>query len=135
SDPFGLCPPKDDVPCRDVTSEEGRKILHAAAETGQWTWTEGKTEEGQIPKDVPNHVGDCTDFCETAQENAGLAALDPRPSTRDFAGSSDFRSLVVMKSLKWEISSCTRATPAWQPELSTSKVARWLSRMARVGPR
>ena len=81
------------MPCRDVTSEEGRKILHAAAETGQWTWTEGKTELGQIPKDVPNHVGDCTDFCETAQENAGLPALDPRPSTRDFAGSSDFQHL------------------------------------------
>jgi RHS repeat-associated protein len=91
SDPFGLCPPKDNVPCRDVTSEEGRKILHSAAETGQWTWTEGK--EGQIPKDVPNHVGDCTDFCETAQENSGLPALDPRPSTGEFAGSSDFRPL------------------------------------------
>jgi len=95
TDPFGLCPPKDNVPCRDVNSEEGRKILHSAAKTGQWTWTEGKTDEGQIAKDVPNHVGDCADFCETGQENSGLPALDPRPSTGEFAGSSDFRPLAA----------------------------------------
>jgi len=94
SDPFGLCTDKDGKQvekCRDVTPEEGRKVLHGAAQTGQWTWTEGK--EGQVAKDVPNRVGDCTDMCESAQEASGLPALNPRPSTREFSGSSDFRQI------------------------------------------
>ena len=95
-DPFGLCTDKDGnevAKCRDVTPDEGRHILHAAAETGQWTWTEGDASKGQPPKDVPNHVGDCTDYCETGMEKGGQPALDPRPNTGGFDGSTDYRPL------------------------------------------
>jgi uncharacterized protein RhaS with RHS repeats len=96
SDPFGLCTDQngkeiDKAKCRDVTSEEGRKILHSAAESGQWTWTEGG--EGEPAKDLCHRQGDCTDYTEAAMEGAGLPVLDPTVRTSQFETSSDFRKL------------------------------------------
>ena len=98
SDPFGLCTGSGgaQVPakkCRDVTFNEGRKIFHEAATSGKWTYTLGRTEQGEPAKDVPNKVGDCTDFCDVAQDRANLPPLDPTVRTRDFATSSDYRAL------------------------------------------
>lgn len=97
SDPFGLCTGKDgkdvqDDKCRDVTAEEGQKIVTAAGAEGQWKYTQGR--EWEIPKDFCAKKGDCTDFVEASMRGAGLPALSPRPSTRQFP-SSDYRSIAA----------------------------------------
>jgi hypothetical protein len=94
SDPFGLCTGKDgrEFPaekCRDVTAEEGNKVVEAADAEGQWTYTMGR--EGEIPKDFCAKKGDCTDYVEASMRGAGLPALSPRPSTRQYP-SSNYRS-------------------------------------------
>lgn len=94
-DPFGMCTGKDgkEVPgdkCRDVTAEEGSKIVTASVAEGQWTYTQGR--DGEIPKDFCAKKGDCTDFVEASMRGAGLPALSPRPSTRQYP-SSDYRSI------------------------------------------
>jgi len=93
SDPFGLCHDKNgkeigDKNCREVTAAEGQKIYDAAVATGQWTWTEDKTEDTQTR--ICHRRGDCTDHVEAGMEGGGAPALDPRPATYQFAGSSDY---------------------------------------------
>jgi len=95
SDPLGLCTdsngksiPQDQ--CEAVSAAQGKAIYAAAEDQGQWTYTEGKTQAGEIPKNFCEKKGDCTDFVEASMEGAGLPTLSPRPATGQFAKSADY---------------------------------------------
>lgn len=49
-----------------ITQEQSGHILTNAGMSGEWTYSQGQTSRGEPARDVANHVGDCTDYVQSA---------------------------------------------------------------------
>jgi hypothetical protein len=102
-DPFGLCPPQDETPCRDQNAAEGKQVVKRAQDQAVEITRDGITygQERGNPK-----KRDCSEFVCRAVGDPHKGST--HMNSRDFANNPNFRALGAGESLQ-------EGDVLWQP--------------------